>query len=159
MLSHPATRTEGQSPDDYSLRYNKCMAMSRLLSVRCAAALMSRILWPLLLIIACCAVVPAQEKSIDELRRKEQRDKYIQTVSVLDAIRFVPHAAPTPLLFQFARFERYFNEASMLRYARAASQPKEVKWYDTGHELNDIQALRDRADWLQKQIGIKAVKL
>jgi dienelactone hydrolase len=86
---------------------------------------------------------------------KEQRDKYIQTVSPLDAIRYVPYAAPTPLLFQFARFERYFNEAAMLRYARAASEPKEVKWYDTGHELNDIQALKDRADWLRKQIGIK----
>jgi cephalosporin-C deacetylase-like acetyl esterase len=90
---------------------------------------------------------------------KEQRDKYIQTVSVLDAIRFVPYATPTPLLFQFARFERYFNEAAMLRYAQAASQPKEVKWYDTGHELNDLQALRDRAGWLQQQIGIKALTI
>ena len=88
---------------------------------------------------------------------KEQRDRYIQTVSVLDAIRFVPLAAPTPLLFQFARFERYFNEASMLRYAQAASEPKTVKWYDTGHELNDPQCLRDRADWLRRQIGLKAL--
>lgn len=90
---------------------------------------------------------------------KEQTDKYIQTVSVLDAIRFVPHASPTPLLFQFARFERYFNEAAMLRYASAASKPKLVKWYDTGHELNDIHALRDRAAWLQIQIGIKSMPL
>ncbi|HEY0320491.1 MAG TPA: hypothetical protein VGC66_05915 [Pyrinomonadaceae bacterium] len=86
---------------------------------------------------------------------KEEIDNYIRTVSVLDAIRFVPYAAPTPLLFQFARFERYFNEAAMLKYARAASEPKLVKWYDTGHELNDIQALKDRAAWLQRQIGTK----
>jgi hypothetical protein len=45
-----------------------------------------------------------------------------------------PYAAPTPLLFQFARYERYFNEAAMLKYAQAASQPKVVKWYDTGHD-------------------------
>lgn len=90
---------------------------------------------------------------------KETIDNYIQTVSVLDAIRYVPYAAPTPLLFQFARFERYFNEAAMLRYARAASEPKAVKWYDTGHELNDIQALKDRAGWLQKQVGIKALAI
>jgi dienelactone hydrolase len=89
---------------------------------------------------------------------EDARNKYIQTVSVLDAIRYVPYAAPTPLLFQFARFERYFNEASMLKYARAASEPKLVKWYDTGHELNDPQALRDRADWLHSQIGIKAIR-
>jgi cephalosporin-C deacetylase-like acetyl esterase len=37
----------------------------------------------------------------------ETIDNYNRTVSVLDAIRFVPYAAPTPLLFQFARFKRY----------------------------------------------------
>jgi dienelactone hydrolase len=86
---------------------------------------------------------------------KEQIDKYLEVNRPLDAINYVPHAAPTPLLFQFARHERYFNEASMQRYAQAASEPKLVKWYDTSHELNDIQTLLDRAKWLEKQIGIK----
>jgi len=88
---------------------------------------------------------------------KEQVDKYFKTIGVMDAINYVPHAAPTPLLFQFARYERYFNEAAMLKYARAASEPKLVKWYDTGHDLNDLQALFDRASWLRRQIGIKSV--
>jgi predicted esterase len=94
-----------------------------------------------------------------EFRKNTPRqsiDNYLRTLSVLDAIRYVPYAAPTSLLFQFARFERYFNEAAMVRYAQAASEPKFVKWYDTGHELNDVRALADRADWLQKRIGIKA---
>ena len=85
---------------------------------------------------------------------KDQLDTYFRTVSSLDAINYVRYAAPTPLLFQFARFERYFNEASMKRYADAASQPKLVLWYDTGHELNDSQPLIDRANWLHKYIGI-----
>ena len=88
---------------------------------------------------------------------KEQIDKYFKTISVMDAINYVPFAAPTPLLFQFARYERYFNEAAMQRYARAASEPKIVEWYDTGHDLNDVQALIDRAKWLHTQIGIKPV--
>jgi cephalosporin-C deacetylase-like acetyl esterase len=88
---------------------------------------------------------------------REQVDKYFKTVGVMDAINYVPYAAPTPLLFQFARYERYFNEAAMLRYARAASEPKAVKWYETGHDLNDVEALIDRANWLQKQIGIKSI--
>ena len=88
---------------------------------------------------------------------KEQLDTYFKTVSPLDAINFVPHAAPTPLLFQFARFEQYFNEAAMRRYAHAASEPKLVLWYDTGHGLNDIQPLLDRAKWLQRHIGIEPV--
>ncbi len=88
---------------------------------------------------------------------KEQLDTYFKTVSPLDAINFVPHAAPMPLLFQFARFEQYFNEAAMQRYAHAASEPKLVLWYDTGHGLNDIQPLLDRAKWLQRHIGIEPV--
>ena len=88
---------------------------------------------------------------------KEQLDNYFRIVSSLDAINYVPHAAPTPLLFQFARFERYFNEAAMRRYAQAASEPKLVLWYDTGHELNDLLPLLDRAKWLRRHIGIGPV--
>jgi hypothetical protein len=86
---------------------------------------------------------------------KGQVEKYIEVNRPLDAIHYVAHAAAVPLLFQFARFERFFNEAAMNRYAQAAGGPKAVKWYDTGHELNDVQALLDRAQWLQKHIGMK----
>ena len=92
-----------------------------------------------------------------ETTPKEQMDNYFRLVSPLDAVNYVAHAAPTPLLFQFARFEQYFNETAMQRYARAASEPKLVLWYDTGHGLNDVRPLIDRAKWLQKQIGMKPV--
>ena len=67
------------------------------------------------------------------------------------------HAAPVPLFFQFAEFERYFDEASMKRYFEAASEPKEMKWYPTGHELYDVRALIDRASWLSGKIGMNPV--
>src|SRR5579864_1537762 len=35
----------------------------------------------------------------------------------------------------------------------AASDPKKVLYYDTGHDLNDPQALEDRYDWLVKNIS------
>jgi dienelactone hydrolase len=88
---------------------------------------------------------------------KEQLETYFRIVSPLDAINYVPHASPTPLLFQFARFEQYFNETAMKRYAHAASEPKLVLWYDTGHGLNDLRPLIDRANWLQRHIGMKPV--
>src|SRR5262245_15820545 len=47
---------------------------------------------------------------------KQQLDNYFRIVSPLDAINYVSAARPTPLLFQFARFEQYFNEAAMQRY-------------------------------------------
>lgn len=89
--------------------------------------------------------------------RKEELDNYFKTVGPLDAINYVPYAKPTPLLFQFARFEQYFNEAAMQRYARAASEPRLVLWYDTGHGLNDLRPLLDRANWLRRYIGMKPV--
>jgi dienelactone hydrolase len=88
---------------------------------------------------------------------KEQLDSYFKIISPLDAINYVPRAAPTPLLFQFARFEQYFNETAMKRYSQAASEPKLVLWYDTGHGLNDIRPLIDRARWLQRYVGMKPV--
>jgi hypothetical protein len=88
---------------------------------------------------------------------KEQLDNYFRIITPLDAINYVPHAAPIPLLFQFARFEQYFNEAAMKQYAGAASEPKLVLWYDTGHALNDVRPLIDLANWLRKYIGMKPV--
>jgi hypothetical protein len=46
----------------------------------------------------------------------------------------------------------------MDRYAQAARKPKEVKWYDTGHELNDVQALLDRAAWLHDKVGLGSIE-
>ncbi len=88
---------------------------------------------------------------------KEQIANYFRTLGPLDAINYVPHAAPTPLLFQFARFEQYFNETAMKQYADAASEPKRVLWYDTGHALNDVRPLIDRANWLTRYVRMKPV--
>jgi len=88
---------------------------------------------------------------------QQKLEKYIEVNGQLDAIHFAGKAAPIPLLFQFARFEQYFKEPAMKRYFEAAGQPKEIRWYDTGHDLNDIQCLLDRAAFLEKQIGLRRV--
>lgn len=84
-----------------------------------------------------------------------QLEKYCQVTGDIDAIHFVGHAAPVPLLLQFANFEQYFDKASMDHYATAASDPKKVLYYDTGHDLNDPMALEDRYDWLAKYIDLQ----
>lgn len=96
----------------------------------------------------------AYKKRIPEATLK----KYVEVNSVLDAVRYVPYASPTPLLLQFARYERYFDEASMKKYENAASNPKQVYWYDTGHEVNDLRALVDRAQWLQKYLNFQPMQ-
>ncbi|MFN0179251.1 MAG: alpha/beta hydrolase family protein [Gemmatimonadales bacterium] len=56
---------------------------------------------------------------------------------------------------QLARYEPLISLAASRRYADAGSEPKTVVWYDTGHELNDPQALFDRIAWLDRRLGLK----
>jgi len=84
-----------------------------------------------------------------------QLEKYSEVTGDIDAIHFVGHAAPVPLLLQFANYEQYFDKTSMQNYVAAASDPKKVLYYDTGHDLNDPQALEDRYDWLAKYISLR----
>ena len=76
----------------------------------------------------------------------------------LDAVHYIGRAAPSSVLFQFARQDKFISERQASRYVEAASSPKEVKWYDVGHEFNDLDSLVDRADWLHKEIGISPVR-
>ena len=75
-------------------------------------------------------------------------------ISDLDAMRYIEHVAPTPVLLQFAEYEQYFKKEAAGRYALAAREPKQVRWYRTDHELNDPQCLRDRLAWLTDRIGL-----
>jgi dienelactone hydrolase len=82
-------------------------------------------------------------------------EKYCEVVGKIDAIKFVGHAAPIPLLLQFANYEQYFDKTSMDHYATTASDPKKVLYYDTGHDVNDFQALEDRYNWLANKINLR----
>jgi dienelactone hydrolase len=86
---------------------------------------------------------------------KGQLDTYLNTLADLNAINYVRYSQPVPLLLQFANFEQYFDHASMERYSAAAIEPRTVLFYDSAHELNDPQALKDRADWLAKRLGFR----
>lgn len=88
---------------------------------------------------------------------KDNQAAYLKVCEKTSAVKYVPHAA-CPVLLQFANHERYFDKAAMDRYAAAAPKGTPVKWYDTGHELNDPQALTDRAAWLGEKLGFKVAK-
>lgn len=91
-----------------------------------------------------------------ELRAKNPAsvNRLLEVMKPLSAGRYVGQASPTPLYFQFARYEQLFGRPSMERYYAAAREPRSISWYPTGHDLNDPQALLDRAAWLQKHIGL-----
>src|ERR1700758_1466962 len=103
-------------------------------------------------------MIRSDEPSLVDFRKSQppgQLEKYCQVSGEIDALRFVSHAAPIPLLLQFANYEQYFDKTSMQHYAEAASEPKKVLYYDTGHDLNDPQALKDRYAWLVQYIKLR----
>jgi hypothetical protein len=62
-------------------------------------------------------------------------------------VRYVSTAAPVSLLFQNGRRDPISPARDVDAYVRAASRPKEKRWYDASHELND-QARAERDTWL-----------
>jgi dienelactone hydrolase len=84
-----------------------------------------------------------------------ERDR-VAALGPFDAVRGVSHAAPSSLMFQFARHDKYITVQMATEYYEAGSKPKEEKWYETDHAF-DVAAFRDRAEWLGRQIGIAAV--
>jgi dienelactone hydrolase len=100
----------------------------------------------------------SENPSMIEFRKSQppgQLENYVKVTSEIDAIHFIGNAAPIPLLFQFANYEQYFDKTSMQHYVDAASQPNKVLKYDSGHDLNDPQALQDRYNWLATYLDLR----
>ena len=85
------------------------------------------------------------------------RARWLEAMSPIEPIHYVRHASPSALFFQNARFDRSVTEADALAYQAAGSEPKQVKWYDSGHGL-PLQAYIDMVDWLGEQIGIDSTR-
>jgi len=80
---------------------------------------------------------------------------WFRAMAPIEPIRFIPHAAPTALLLQNGRTDTLVPMADAQVLHAATPEPRTIRWYDAGHGLNQ-QALFDRHDWLQQQIGLDA---
>jgi dienelactone hydrolase len=83
----------------------------------------------------------------------EQRERWLSAMRPIEPINFVGRAAPAALLFQAGRHDELIPEQDTLRYYQAASQPKQLRWYDAGHFLN-CTARKDMMAWLARHIRI-----
>jgi dienelactone hydrolase len=71
----------------------------------------------------------------------------------IDTVDFVDNLAPTELLLQGAEYDSVIPHSEMEMLAQAASEPKEIRWYPTDHDLS-AQAGRERVAWLVDQLGL-----
>lgn len=79
----------------------------------------------------------------------------IEAMSPYDAVHFVGAAAPAALLFQSARLDIGVTAAETEAFFAAASEPKELRWYDSGHVILDPAVFADRARFLGEHLGLK----
>ena len=82
----------------------------------------------------------------------KQLRAYRRSYSVIDPVHYVKRAAPAALLFQNGRGDPVAPVRDVNAFVRAASEPKQLRWYDTGHALNE-QAHRDRDAWLVRLLS------
>ena len=84
----------------------------------------------------------------------EAREAFIQQMGEIDPIVNVPSLAPASVLFQFGTDDPHVPKERAEEFFAATSEPKELKWYESGHGLNEA-ATSDRKIWLRKSLGLK----
>lgn len=87
----------------------------------------------------------------------EAREAWLEAMEPIEPIHYVGHASSSALFFQNARYDNSVSEEDALAYQAAGSEPKKMKWYDSGHGL-PTQAYVDMVNWLADQIGIDAAQ-
>jgi pimeloyl-ACP methyl ester carboxylesterase len=86
----------------------------------------------------------------------EEQQAYMDALAPINAVHWVGRAAPAKLLFQFARRDEFISPWDAEVFVQAASDPKEVKWYDTDHFFqNHDESRKDRMDWLARVLGLE----
>lgn len=76
---------------------------------------------------------------------------YEDAMEPIDAVNYLPHAAPNAVFLQFGEEDTRPSPADGREAVDATSDPKQAEWYEAGHDLDD-QARQDRANWLAERL-------
>jgi dienelactone hydrolase len=80
------------------------------------------------------------------------KQAYVDRMVEIDPVNHVARLSPAPLLFQFARDDFHVPQERAFIFYEAAAEPKQIRWYDAGHGLNE-KAMQDRVAWLSEQLS------
>jgi dienelactone hydrolase len=84
----------------------------------------------------------------------EARQAFIRQMAEIDPIVHVPNLSPAEVFFQVATDDFHVPKERAQEFFAAAKDPKEIKWYEAGHGLNE-RATQDRKAWLREKLGLK----
>lgn len=85
---------------------------------------------------------------------EEAREAFIRQFSELDPITRIPSLSPAPVFFQFGTDDPHVPKERAEQFFNAAREPKEMKWYESGHGLN-VEAVSDRKEWLKEKLNLR----
>ena len=83
----------------------------------------------------------------------EAREAFIRQMTEIDPITHVGNLPPAPVLFQFATDDFHVPREKAEEFLAAAREPKELRWYDAGHGLNE-KATQERIKWLTDNLSL-----
>jgi hypothetical protein len=78
---------------------------------------------------------------------------YEEAMQPIDAINYLPHAAPSAVFFQAGELDTRPSPEDTQEAFAATSGPKKLQMYDAEHDLNP-QAKADARAWLLQQLGV-----
>jgi dienelactone hydrolase len=81
------------------------------------------------------------------------RSEFITEMTPFDPINRVAELAPAPILFQFADDDFHVPQPRAEEFFAAAQQPKELRWYNAKHGLNQT-ASEERIVWLTNTLEL-----
>jgi dienelactone hydrolase len=84
----------------------------------------------------------------------EAREDVRRILGEIDPLRHIRSAAPARLFFQNGRSDEVVPRAALVALYRAASRPKQIRWYDGGHEP-DFTVFADALDWLTRELRLR----
>ena len=81
------------------------------------------------------------------------REEFMQQMSEIDPIAHVAALSPASVLFQFATDDFHVPPDRADEFFAAANEPKELRWYEAGHGLNE-KATQERMQWLTWMLAL-----
>ena len=83
----------------------------------------------------------------------EAREAFIRQMTEFDPITHVGSLSPASILFQFSTDDFHVPRERAEEFFVAAGKPKELRWYEAGHGLNE-KATQDRMEWLTDALSL-----
>ena len=83
----------------------------------------------------------------------DARDVFVNQMAEIDPITHIPNLSPASVFFQFATDDFHVPKERAQEFFARAKDPREMKWYEAGHGLNETATV-DRKAWLKQALRL-----